>query len=858
MAHLGKATQPSLLLAVATAVALIALSAQPAPLRAQSGARARRPASVAAAQDNTWTALQLPPTSREYHTAVWDPVNSQMLVFSGNWQFGSDQWAYRPSTNIWVPLVPTGGSPPARYGHTAVWDATNSQMLVFGGYYSSYLNDLWAYRPASNAWVQLAPTGSPPSPRAAHTAVWDASNNQMLVFGGNDNNIYFNDLWAYQPGSNSWTQLTPLGSPPSARIGHAAVWDSASTRMLVFGGSGFVNSLNTYFNDLWAYQVSTNTWIQLTPTGSLPPVREGHTAVWDAANSQLLVFGGHNIPPCCSPENFFNDLWAYQSASNAWAQFTPTGGPPTTRAHHTAVWDGSSSRMFVFGGSHNGDRFNDLWIFQLTTTSWSAAQLLPPPRESHSAVWDPTNSQMLVFGGQAQNGPPTSILWAYRPATNTWSQLTPSGTLPPARSWHAAAWDAASSRMLVFGGCCDNHLNPLNDLWAYQPVTNTWAQLTPSGTPPSDQYFYSAVWDTANDQMLLYGGGLWAYRPASNAWVNLTPSIGPVFRTDPTVVWDAANNQMLLFGGYVTYTPFYQNDLWAYQPATNRWTQLTPSGPLPPPRYDHTAVWDVANSQMLVFGGLGTTNYNDLWAYRPAYNAWVQLFPASAIPDPRMDHTAAWDTANDQMLVFGGFNGWFNFNDVWAYRPAAVPTPTPTATATATYTPSATATATPTATSTATPSPTGTATPTVTSTATPTATSTAARTTTGTATPTATSTITATGVTTPCAPRPSVSVVSTANGDGRLRVTVSATTNASTPTNVLARLRFTSGTNGLLDVGTQTGRQPPLTVELPPATAQTTFYVERAAAGQATTVNLDVEDTCGRWPTFVGGGPGAF
>jgi hypothetical protein len=56
---------------------------------------------------------------------------------------------------------------------------------------------------------------------------------------------------------------------------------------------------------------------------------------------------------------------------------------------------------------------------------------------------------------------------------------------------------------------------------------------------------------------------------------------------------------------------------------------------------------------------------------------------------------------------------------------------------------------------------------------------------------------------------------------------------------------------------------PPTTVSAPtsltipgtPATYQ--FTMVRAAPG-ATTVSFVVHDGCGAWPTFVGGGPGAF
>ena len=37
--------------------------------------------------------------------------------------------------------------------------------------------------------------------------------------------------------SNVWSQISPTGSPPQARGGHAAVWSDNESRMYVFGGA---------------------------------------------------------------------------------------------------------------------------------------------------------------------------------------------------------------------------------------------------------------------------------------------------------------------------------------------------------------------------------------------------------------------------------------------------------------------------------------------------------------------------------------------------------------------------------------------------------------------------------------------
>jgi len=114
------------------------------------------------------------------------------------------------------------------------------------------------------------------------------------------------------------------------------------------------------------------------------------------------------------------------------------------------------------------------------------------------------------------------------------------------------------------------------------------------------------------------------------------------------------------------------------------------------------------------------------------------------------------------------------------------------------------------------------------------------------------------GVATACAPRPPVAVTSVATGDGRLQVTVTAGTQAPNATNRLTELRFGAGTNALVDVAGQTGRTGAFTVPLNGSPTSVTFVVRRATTGQATTIPLTVVDTCGDWPTFVGGGPSGF
>jgi N-acetylneuraminic acid mutarotase len=862
----------------------------PRPQQASGVSRASRlvAAQRAQATDGTWNLVVNPPPGRARHTAVWSPIGNQLLIFGGVVsclcaENVNDLWSYQPATNNWTQLTPVGLLPPARNGHTAVWNATHDRMLVFGGIdnFGSDLNDLWAYTPATNTWGQISPLGGiRPDPRDGHSAVWDSLNNRMLIFGGVDDvGNDLNDVWAYSPTSNTWTNLFPNTPPsptvPEPRDSHSAVFETVNNRMLVFGG---LDSGGNDLNDLWAFVPGSNTWVAITPGTPPPDPRDGHTAVWDPTQNRMLVFAGENSCGCAE----FNDLWAFTpnvgAATGTWAQLAPFGGPPVEREFHAAAWDSTNNQMLMFAGLSVASflfPLDDLWAYRPAGDVWVG--LTPLERAAHSAVWDPLGNQMLVFGGTLGCACTALLndLWAYRPAAGGWIALTPGGSLPPSpRFAHSVAWDPVLNQMLVFGG--SDGLNVLNDLWAYDPAANEWSQLLAAGPPPAREG-QVGVWDPTDDAMLIFGGDdstgnpggffgdVWAFSPRATVfpggWTQLSAGGGPSPRSGAVGVWDptAGHNYMLIFsGGTFGFADTFNNDLWAFRPTGSVWTPLTPAGGPPDGRVLAAATWDPVDSQMLVFGGLtAIEDFNDLWAYRTTANAWVPLNPVGGPPAPREQHSAVWDLVASRMLVYAGVNEDVPavFDDLWEYRP-------PTLTLTPTATPTNTATPTPTATATLTPTPTNTAmatsTPTLTLTPTPTATSSATPTSTPTGTVTPTRTPSPTVTLTPY-PRPAVGVQVTPDPPQRLQVVITARDAACTPNNQLVQIQFTALTNaGIQLPGDVIVHTTPFTVPIAPGNAQTSFTVIRTTPGQPTNATFTVTDGCGAWPTFVGGGPNSF
>ena len=110
-----------------------------------------------------------------------------------------------------------------------------------------------------------------------------------------------------------WRLLTPEGQAPPAREDHTWTVAADGTTAFLFGGR---DTAGRAFDDLWAYDLATDSWRQVETVG--PPARFGHNAAW-VDNVGLVVFAGQ------SPTTFYNDLWAYDPAADRWREL-PAGG----------------------------------------------------------------------------------------------------------------------------------------------------------------------------------------------------------------------------------------------------------------------------------------------------------------------------------------------------------------------------------------------------------------------------------------------------------------------------------------------------------------------------------------------------
>lgn len=96
---------------------------------------------------------------------------------------------------------------------------------------------------------------------------------------------WFNDVWSYDPRSNSWSQLDCVGFIPAPREGHAAAL--VNDVMYVFGGR---TDEGMDLGDLAAFRITTRRWYSFQNMGPAPSPRSGHSMT--AFGKQIIVMAG--------------------------------------------------------------------------------------------------------------------------------------------------------------------------------------------------------------------------------------------------------------------------------------------------------------------------------------------------------------------------------------------------------------------------------------------------------------------------------------------------------------------------------------------------------------------------------------
>ncbi|MBI4546645.1 MAG: T9SS type A sorting domain-containing protein [Ignavibacteriae bacterium] len=319
-------------------------------------------------------------------------------------------------------------------------------------------------------WTRLVTTNDP-SPRSNASAIYDPVAHRMIVFGGRTDAGSVDEVWSLELTTYSWQNITPdTGVMPAARFSQNAMYDSASHRMIIWSGQGA-----QLYNDIWAFDLTNNTWQELSPDGNttgVPLKRYGTAAIFDPVTRRLVNFAGFTT------SGRFDDTWYFHVDSLKWVDKTNLAHP-IARCLHSATFAGDRREMIMYGGQSSG-YLDDIWSLNADSFAWTdlTPSSKPSGRYFTSNVYI-GNGTVVMFGGQTATGV-SDELWQFSLGTNSWDSIPQGMTRPSGRSSHTAVYIPSTNRMIMFGGTSGTRLN---DTWefSFTPTSVNYDDQIPMG-----------------------------------------------------------------------------------------------------------------------------------------------------------------------------------------------------------------------------------------------------------------------------------------------------------------------------------------------------------------------------------------
>jgi hypothetical protein len=277
------------------------------------------------------------------------------------------------------------------------------------------------------------------------------------------------------------------------------------------------------------------------------------------------------------------------------------------------------------------------------------ASATPQGREWAAFAYYPPKNELVLFGGRR---PGTVFDDTWTRTGTTWTLHHPSRS-PSARTGASMVFDPATGQLLLFGGSATTGTGFSNQTWTWNG--SNWTQLHPATSPPGREDQQMA-YDAATQTVVLFSGfhgtGYWddTWSWNGTTWTKLTTPAPPMGRDSAAFVYDPATSQVILFGGFRG-TGYAPGDTWAW--TGTKWTQLSPAHSPGIEVFARQAAYDTASNQLLAFGGDAGHNtfLNKTWMWTGT--DWKQLSPAT-LPPPRAYGAMTFDSATGQVVLFSG------------------------------------------------------------------------------------------------------------------------------------------------------------------------------------------------------------
>lgn len=256
--------------------------------------------------------------------------------------------------------------------------------------------------------------------------------------------------------------------PPPCAYG-TLTYVPALSAFVYFGGIS-----NKLLNAFHMYNLQRRQWVEIACVGGPPPALAKHSA--SLVGSKIWYYGGL----VKNTVTVSNELFTYDVHTNTWAGPIATEGdiPTRGRAGHTMTQVGT--KLYLFGGATFDEKkqeviLDDMYEFDTTTLKWTVLNKSPVARHGHVAAALGDTGKLYVWGGRSPGGEYSSTLSVYDFAVRDWTEaLNITGFVPTPRQWAAGA-PVQDRHLLVIGGKRDALQN---DVYLLDVNAETWCKYS--------------------------------------------------------------------------------------------------------------------------------------------------------------------------------------------------------------------------------------------------------------------------------------------------------------------------------------------------------------------------------------------
>ena len=240
-------------------------------------------------------------------------------------------------------------------------------------------DDLWEYDPWTDTWTQKAKFPGTPRTQAVSFSM---AGKGYVGLGFDPVDGYVNDFWEYDPALDQWTRLADFPGLPRDYAIAFSIGDYAYMGL----GTRFAVGQT----DFYRYDPATDQWSVRDSFPGSPRINPVGFAI---ADKGYVTTGAEPNPP-----SWPNDMWEYDPTADSWTKMSATIVGTRNQGVGFSV---KHKAVIGFGNSASGFR-KDFWVYDSDQENWTIVNSNFPADVRNAAVGLSIGNR--VFAGIGNNG----------------------------------------------------------------------------------------------------------------------------------------------------------------------------------------------------------------------------------------------------------------------------------------------------------------------------------------------------------------------------------------------------------------------------------------------------------------------